>query len=95
MNNKKAQVTWIVLLVLALLILIFLPISFGITAFFLSKNVFSLLGTFLVVMGIIGLLWLGVPKQITLVLIVIGVLLVLTPVLIKSTAGITLQMMMT
>ena len=54
--NNKSQMQFIIVLVAALLVLIFLPFSVGITAFFLTKNLFVLLGAFLVVIGAFSIL---------------------------------------
>lgn len=89
-NKKQGQVTLIIILVLALLVLIFVPFSIGISAFFLSKNIFVLLGTFLVVLGTIGLLWLPVPKKMALMLVYLGLGLIIIPFLFKQLGGITL-----
>jgi len=92
-NSGKGQIQLIILLALALLILIFVPFSIGISAFFLSKNVFVLLGLFLAVLGAIGLLWLPVPKNIALVLLYTGIALTFMPILFKQLGGITLASM--
>ena len=93
-DSGRGQIQLIILLTLALLVLIFVPFSIGISAFFLSKNVFVLIGLFLAVLGVIGLLWLPVPKNIALVLLYTGVVLVFVPILFKQLGGITLASML-
>ena|SRR3990167_6258360 len=92
-DSSKGQIQLIVLLVLVVSALIILPISLGFAVFFLTKNIFMLLGAFLVVLGTIGLLWLPVPKNMTLILIYIGMGLIILPFIFEQLGGITLASM--
>ena len=89
LNSKKAQLTWIILLVLALAIIIFAPFSFGLSAYFLSKNLFVLLGVFLIVVGAVGF-FMKLNTQIALVFFAVGLVLVFVPTIFKNLAGVTL-----
>lgn len=83
--NKKGitPLGIVVILVLIIVVLFISPFSFGITTYFLSKNVFVVLGVFLAVVGAIGVIWMPVPKQIALTLVLIGIGLILIPEILK------------
>ena len=55
----------------------------------LNRNIYVLIGTFLAVIGGIGL-FKGFPKQTTTILIIAGVIIALLPSIFKNLAGVTL-----
>lgn len=79
-------------IILGVLLLIIIISTFGF-AFFLTSNIFLLLGAFLVIVGGIGLL-MKFTFQIGLTLIVIGLGLLLLPNLFEGLTGITLAAML-
>lgn len=85
MNKKGQAIPLLILLGLIIILIVVSPIS----AYFLSKNIFVLLGGFLVVMGVVGVLK-GFNPSIALSFLGIGLFLVFAPALFKNLAGITL-----
>ena len=95
-QNKKGFIFGftnpIVLILLGILIL-FILLGFLGVAFFVKANAFVLLGTFLVVIGGIGLLMRFNPS-IGFALIISGIVMLLLPSLSKEYVGITLANML-
>ena len=98
-KNKKGilpllglTISPVVLIILGVLVLLVILATFGF-AFFLTSNIFLLLGAFLVIVGGIGLL-MGFAFQIGITLIVIGIGLLLLPNIFSDLTGITLAVLM-
>lgn len=81
----------IILIILGVLLLLIILAAFGF-AFFLTSNIFSLLGAFLIVIGGIGLL-MRFGFQVAITLIIIGIALLLLPNIFEGLTGITLAAM--
>ena len=82
----------IILIILGVILLLIILATFGF-AFFLTSNIFALLGAFLIVIGGIGLL-MRFAFQIGITLIIIGISLLLLPNLFEGLTGITLATIM-
>ena len=82
----------VILVILGVLLLLIILATFGF-AFFLTSNIFLLLGAFLIVIGGIGLL-MRFAFQIGITLIIIGIALLLLPNLFEGLTGITLATLM-
>lgn len=93
MKNKKSQITLIILIVASILLLVVLPFSVGFTAYFLSKNIFTLLGLFFVIIGGIGM-FKGFNPQIALVLMGVGLFLIMLPFISSSLGGVNLAVVL-
>ena len=95
-QNKKGFIFGfanpIVLILLGILLLLILLGFLGV-AFFVKANAFVLLGTFLVVIGGIGL-FMEFSPSIVFALIISGIVMLLLPSLSKQYAGITLASML-
>ena len=81
-----------ILIILGVLLLLIILATFGF-AFFLTSNIFLLLGAFLIVIGGIGLL-MRFAFQIGITLIIIGIALLILPNLFEGLTGITLATIM-
>lgn len=81
-----------ILIILGVILLLIILATFGF-AFFLTSNIFLLLGAFLIVIGGIGLL-MRFPFQIGITVIIIGIGLLLLPNLFEELTGITLAVLM-
>ena len=81
----------IILIILGVLLLLIILATFGF-AFFLTSNIFLLLGAFLIIIGGIGLL-MRFGFQVAITLIIIGIALLLLPNLFEGLTGITLAAM--
>jgi len=99
MNNKKGILPLValllnpvILIILGVLLLIIILATFGF-AFFLTSNIFLLLGAFLIVIGGIGLL-MRFAFQIGITLIIMGIALLLLPNIFSNLTGITLATLM-
>lgn len=82
----------VVLIILGVVLLLIILATFGF-AFFLTSNIFLLLGAFLIIIGGIGLL-MRFPFQIGITIIIIGIGLLLLPNLFEGLTGITLAVLM-
>lgn len=82
----------VILIILGFLLLVIILATFGF-AFFLTSNIFLLLGAFLIIIGGIGLL-MRFTFQIGITLIIIGISLLLLPNLFEGLTGITLAAIM-
>jgi len=82
----------IILIILGVILLLIILATFGF-AFFLTNNIFALLGAFLIVIGGIGLL-MKFAFQIGITLIIMGIALLLLPKLFEGLTGITLAAIM-
>ena len=78
----------VILIILGVLILLIILATFGF-AFFLTSNIFLLLGAFLIVIGGIGLL-MRFAFQIGITLIIIGIALLILPNMFEGLTGMTL-----
>lgn len=78
----------VILIIIGVLLLLIILATFGF-AFFLTSNIFLLLGAFLIVVGGIGLL-MKFAFQIGITLIAVGIGLLLLPNLFEGLTGITL-----
>ena len=81
----------VILIILGVLLLLIILATFGF-AFFLTSNIFLLLGAFLIIIGGIGLL-MRFGFQVAITLIIIGIALLLLPNLFEGLTGITLAAM--
>ena len=95
-KNKKGIWTLllspVMLTIMGVLILLVLLTVFGFT-YFLTLNVYTLLGTALALIGGIGLLR-GFAGNVGFTLIAIGIILILLPMLSERIAGVTLATLM-
>ena len=82
----------IILIILGVILLLIILATFGF-AFFLTNNIFALLGAFLIVIGGIGLL-MKFAFQIGITLIIMCIALLLLPKLFEGLTGITLAAIM-
>ena len=82
----------VILIILGVILLLIILATFGF-AFFLTNNIFALLGAFLIVIGGIGLL-MKFAFQIGITLIIMGIALLLLPKLFEGLTGITLAAIM-
>ena len=96
MFNKKGilplLLSPIILIILGVLILLIILATLGF-AFFLTSNIFLLIGAFLIVIGGVGLL-MRFAFQIGITLIIMGIALLILPNLFEGLTGITLATFM-
>lgn len=92
LNEKKGIIQLALALPVLIAIIVLMVVLFGFLAlsgWFLTKNIFMLLGAFLIILGGLGV-FKGFPFQTGITMIVIGIIFLLLPVVFSGFAGITL-----